>query len=57
MRIDDTLIPGERTKYIQASVVFWNKSFKGSIMKFYDEWSSLLQRSRKHENCITPFES
>ena len=42
MRIDDTLIPGERTKYIQASVVFWNKSFKDSIMKFYDEWSSLL---------------
>ena len=32
------VIPGGCTKYIQASVVFWNKSFKGRVMEFYDEW-------------------
>ena len=38
MRIDDALIPGGCTKYIQAPDVFWNKPFKGRIMEFYDEW-------------------
>ena len=38
MRIDDAVIPGGCTRYIQAPDVFWNKPFKGCIMEFYDEW-------------------
>ena len=38
MKTDDALVPGGCTKYIQGSDVSWNKSFKGYIMEFYDEW-------------------
>ena len=38
MRIDEALIPVGCTKSIQAPDVIWNKSFKGHIMEFYDEW-------------------
>lgn len=37
MRIDNALIPGGFTKYIQTPNVFWNKPLKGCIMEFYDE--------------------
>ena len=39
MKTDGALIPGGRTKHIQAPDVAWNnKPFKSHIMKFYDEW-------------------
>lgn len=37
MRIDDASIPGGWTKHIQTPDVFWNKLFKGCIIKIYDE--------------------
>ena len=38
MKIDDALIPGGCTKYVQAPNVVWKKPFKGHIMESYDEW-------------------
>ena len=38
MKIDDALIPGGCTKYVQAPDVVWNKPFKAYIMESYDEW-------------------
>ena len=38
MKTDDALIPGGCTKYIQGPDVYWNKSFKGYIMEFYNKW-------------------
>ena len=37
MRIDDALIPGGCTKYVEVSDLLWNKPFKSRIMDFYDE--------------------
>ena len=42
MRIDDALILGGCTKYIQVPDVFWNKPFKGRIMEFHDEWLAFV---------------
>ena len=38
IKIDDALIHGGCTKYLQAPDVVWNKPFKGHIMESYDEW-------------------
>ena len=38
MRINNALILGGGTNYIQAPDVLCNKPFKGSVMEFYDEW-------------------
>ena len=38
MKIDDALIPGGCTKYIQATDVIWNKPLKGHITESFDEW-------------------
>ena len=43
--IDDAIIPGGCTKYIQAPDVVWNKPFKARIQEFYDEWLA----NAKHE--------
>ena len=37
MRIDDAVIPGGCTKYIQAADISWNKPFKSPIIEFFDE--------------------
>lgn len=37
MKIDDAPIPGGWTKHIQRPDLFWNKLFKGCIIKNYDE--------------------
>ena len=52
MKINDALIPGGCTEYIQAPDVFRNKPFKGRMMEFYDE----LYQIRKYEACLTPFD-
>ena len=38
MNVDSVIIPGEYTKYIQASDVCWNKPFKARMTKLYDQW-------------------
>ena len=37
-KIDDLLIPGGCTKYIQAPDLSWNKLFKGLMTELYDKW-------------------
>ena len=37
-KVDTVIIPGGRTKYIQAPNVSWNKPFKQNITEKYDEW-------------------
>ena len=44
-KIESVIIPGGCTKYIQAADVVWNKSFKGKIQEFYDDWLA----NGKHE--------
>ena len=34
-KIDDVIVPGGCTKYIEAPDVVWNKPFKARIQEFY----------------------
>ena len=36
--IDDKLILGGCTKYVQAPGLLWNKPFKGLVTELYDKW-------------------
>ena len=38
LKIRTVILPEESTKYIQAPKVVWNKSFKGRIEAFYDDF-------------------
>ena len=38
MRIDDALIPGRFTKYIQTSNLLFKIRLKGCIIELYDKW-------------------
>ena len=38
--MDDTLIPGGCTRYIQGPDVSWNKPFKARCTEQYDDWLS-----------------
>ena len=40
MNVDQAVIPGGCTKYIQAPDVCWNKPFKTKVTEMYDEWMS-----------------
>ena len=37
-KIDRVIVPGGRTKFIQAPDVSWNRPFKSSCTEKYDEW-------------------
>ena len=38
INIDQVIIPGGCTKYVQAPDVSWNKPFKALVAEQYDEW-------------------
>ena len=37
---ESVIVPGECTKYIQASDLVWNKPFKQKVAELYDIWLS-----------------
>ena len=37
-KVDQALIPGGCTKYLQASNICWNSPFKAAVTEQYDEW-------------------
>ena len=40
MNVDNVIIPGGCTKYIQPPNVCWNKSFKARMTELHDQWFS-----------------
>ena len=40
INIDQVIIPGGCTKYMQTPEVCWNKPFKAKVTEKYDEWKS-----------------
>ena len=38
MKVDQAIVPGGCTRYIQAPDVSWNKPFKALVTEQYDEW-------------------
>ena len=58
MIINDALILGGCTKYMQVPDVFWNKPFKSYIMEFFDEWIAsgvdYYHKAGNYEACMTP---
>ena len=38
--VDDVIVAGGCTKYIQGPTIVWNKAFKAFITNKYDEWLS-----------------
>ena len=37
---ESVIVPGECTKYIQASDLVWNKPFEQKVAELYDIWLS-----------------
>ena len=45
---ESVIVPGECTKYIQASDLVWNKPFKQKVAELHDIWlSNCLMSSHK----------
>lgn len=40
IKVDQVIIPGGCTKYVQAPDVCWNKPFKAKVTELYDQWLS-----------------
>ena len=38
IKVDQVIIPGGCTKYVQVPDVSWNKPFKALVAEQYDEW-------------------
>ena len=52
--IESVIIPQWCTKYIQATDVVWNKSFKEKITKFYGHWLASGVRGYKEIGNLKP---
>ena len=55
LNIDQVIVPGGCTKYVQAPDVCWNKPFKAVVTEQYDEWmASGLQQYTEAGNLRPP---
>ena len=55
INVDQVIVPGGCTKYVQAPDVSWNKPFKALVSEQYDEWmASGVQEFTKAGNMWPP---
>ena len=55
MKVDQAIVPGGCTRYIQAPDVSWNKLFKALVTEQYDEWiASSVQEYTEAGNIRPP---